>query len=534
MLPSETGLTKTGVILIALSILTSLIYSAFWSPLRKVPGPLLARHTNLWIAWKSGKGRSHLFWQELHAKYGPLVRTGPQRVLFSNPDLLSTVYGAGSNYIKSDFYDSFQAELNDGTERELPSPSKANLFSNQDVAYHKRMKAAIAPAYSLSSLKQLEPIVDKCTEMFLEKLKNFSADTVIHLDEWFHFYGFDVVGMITFMEPFGMLERGRDDFGLDAHFDAITYMSVVGLIPGLHDWLIGNARLLRFLNSFQSFRENNIALKVRDAVFKAIRAYRASANKNRDDYISYLHNVQANNPRKLRDRDIIDSLMINVFVGSDTTAFSLTASFYYLVENPRAYTKLRAEIDKVDAANNLSSCVSFAEANELPYLRAFLKEVLRLFPAVTMPLERVVPAGGLLLTFPKTNDDDDDDDDDDDNNKHQRQTETETTTIHLPAGTRIGAAPNVLNTLPTVFGSDALAFRPERWLEASPEQLSRMEKCHFTFGDGSRICVGRHIFTMEAMKLVPQFLRRDSTSSGRVPGTKSGRSQGIGCRDRVG
>ncbi|PPJ54798.1 hypothetical protein CBER1_04029 [Cercospora berteroae] len=489
MLLLETDLVRTTAILFTLSILASLVYSALLTPLRKIPGPPLARFTNFWIAWKSGEGRSHLLWRELHAKYGPLVRTGPKRVLFNNPELLATIYGAGSNYVKSDFYDSFQAELKDGTENELPSPSRANLFSNPDVTYHKRMKAAIAPAYSLSSLKQLEPMADDCTKLFMDKLKQFTADSVVSLDEWLHFYAFDVVGMITFMQPFGMLEKGRDDFGLGTHFDALAYMSVVGLIPGLHDWLIGNARLLRFLNSFKSFRENNIALKVRDAVYTAMRSYRKSENRDRGDYISYLHNFQANNPSKLSDRDIIDSLMINVFVGSDTTAFSLTACFYYLVKNPQTYAKIRAEIDEADAANKLSLCVSFAEANELTYLRVVLKEVLRLFPAVTMPLERVVPAGGLLVTIP--------------NPKNESKAET----VHLPAGTRIGAAPNVLNTLPSVFGPDALEFRPERWLQASPEQLSKMERCYFTFGNGSRICIGRHIVTMEAMKLVPQLLR---------------------------
>lgn len=269
MLLLEMDLVRTTAVLFTFSILASLAYSAFFTPLRKVPGPLLARFTNLWIAWKSGEGRSHLLWRELHAKYGALVRTGPKRVLFNDPELLATMYGAGSNYIKSDFYDSFQAEIKDGTENELPSPSRANLFSNPGVAYHKRMKAAVAPAYSLSSLKQLEPMVDNCTRLFVEKLKHFAYDSVVHLDEWFHFYAFDVVGMITFMQPFGMLEKGRDDFGLDTHFDALAYMSVVGLIPGLHDWLIGNARLLRFLNSFQSFRENNIALKVRDVSGRA-------------------------------------------------------------------------------------------------------------------------------------------------------------------------------------------------------------------------------------------------------------------------
>lgn len=221
-----------------------------------------------------------------------------------------------------------------------------------------------------------------------------------------------------------------------------------------------------------------------------MRSYRETESKSRGDYISYLHNFQANNPSKLSDRDIIDSLMINVFVGSDTTAFSLTACFYYLVKDPQTYAKLRVEIDNADTPNKLSSCISFAEANELPYLRAVLKETLRLFPAVTMPLERVVPADGLIVTIPSHGD------------------KSKVETVHLQAGTRIGAAPNVLNTLPSVFGPDALEFRPERWLEASPEQLSKMEKCYFTFGDGSRICIGRHIFTMEAMKLVPQLLRK--------------------------
>ena len=176
--------------------------------------------------------------------------------------------------------------------------------------------------------------------------------------------------------------------------------------------------------------------------------------------------------------------MINIIVGSDTTSFTLTACFYYLVKHPEVYQNLRYEIDQADKAGQLSDYISFAEGNNLPYLRAVLKETLRLFPAVTMPLERVVPEGGLLVS-----------------------TQNSTAVFHLPAGTRIGAAPQVLNTLPSVFGQDALVFRPERWLESSPEQLARMEKAFFTFGDGSRICIGRHISTMEMTKVVPQILR---------------------------
>ena len=36
-------------------------------------------------------------------------------------------------------------------------------------------------------------------------------------------------------------------------------------------------------------------------------------------------------------------------------------------------------------------------------------------------------------------------------------------------------------------------FRPERWIEASTEQKLMFEKCMMTFGNGVRICIGRHV-----------------------------------------
>ena len=45
----------------------------------------------------------------------------------------------------------------------------------------------------------------------------------------------------------------------------------------------------------------------------------------------------------------------------------------------------------------------------------------------------------------------------------------------IPPGTVVSVAHYVTHRDPNVFGRDAEVFRPERWLEASPEALRRME-----------------------------------------------------------
>ena len=45
-------------------------------PLAKYPGPTLCKLTKIWTAWISFRGRAHIYYKELHDKYGPIVRIG--------------------------------------------------------------------------------------------------------------------------------------------------------------------------------------------------------------------------------------------------------------------------------------------------------------------------------------------------------------------------------------------------------------------------------------------------------------------------
>ena len=47
-----------------------------WHPLSRYPGPLIARISMMWTAYKIMEGKVHVYRKELHDKYGPYVRVG--------------------------------------------------------------------------------------------------------------------------------------------------------------------------------------------------------------------------------------------------------------------------------------------------------------------------------------------------------------------------------------------------------------------------------------------------------------------------
>jgi hypothetical protein len=53
------------------------------------------------------RGQRTVVLDELHAKYGPVVRVAPDEVSFNNVEALHEIYGIRSSFGKSDFYDMF-------------------------------------------------------------------------------------------------------------------------------------------------------------------------------------------------------------------------------------------------------------------------------------------------------------------------------------------------------------------------------------------------------------------------------------------
>jgi cytochrome P450 len=83
--------------------------------------------------------------------------------------------------------------------------------------------------------------------------------------------------------------------------------------------------------------------------------------------------------------------------GSDSTSIAFSAICYHLYQYPQTLEKLRKEIDDRVASGRLSDPPTYRETLEMPYLQAVMQEAMRIHPVFSMPMERVVPAGGATI-----------------------------------------------------------------------------------------------------------------------------------------
>lgn len=224
---------------------------------------------------------------------------------------------------------------------------------------------------------------------------------------------------------------------------------------------------------------------------------RESAPKKKPtmDLLSKFLAAQENRPEFMTDTLVQTMAVSMAFAGSETTAISLGAVFYYLLRTPAALRRLRAELDAAGRKGMFADCetglVTWHESQQLPYLDACIKEAFRMHPAAGLPMERIVPAQGVDIAG-----------------------------HFVPGGTIVGCSGWVLHRNKDIFGEDADVYRPERWLvdetqdkEKEEARIKEMTGMMLQFGMGSRTCIGKNISLMEIYKLVPSFLRRFDVSS---------------------
>lgn len=143
-----------------------------------------------------------------------------------------------------------------------------------------------------------------------------------------------------------------------------------------------------------------------------------------------------------------------------------------LITTPIAYASFLAEIQQ--AAASVSCPITWAQAQELPYLRAVVREGLRLWPPVAgLGFKLVPPEGDHLSGY------------------------------FVPGGTQVGQGFHGLGRSKAIWGEDANTFHPERWLLANEEELRRMVAAVDThFGAGKYSCLGKPIALMELHKAI--------------------------------
>jgi cytochrome P450 len=175
----------------------------------------------------------------------------------------------------------------------------------------------------------------------------------------------------------------------------------------------------------------------------------------RDDILSMLMLSEFEDGGRMDDTELRDQLMTLLLAGHETTATALAWTFDLVLRHATALERLRDSL----------------AAGEDDYLRATISESLRLRP--------VIPLAGRRLTK-----------------------ELSVDGLTLPAGTDVTPAIWLTHTRADLY-PEPFAFRPERFLEGSPDTYGWIP-----FGGGIRRCLGASFAEFEMRIVLREVLTR--------------------------
>lgn len=284
------------------------------------------------------------------------------------------------------------------------------------------------------------------------------------------FFTLDVIGSLSLSHEFGFLEEEKDQYQyVRTMEDNVPVMNIMSAVPIL-------SKIMR-IPAVQRVALPTVKDRVGMGRIKAVardhiaRRFGPEKETKHDITQSFIRHG-------LTQAEIGDESLLQILAGSDTTATIIRSGLIHIVSNAQIYNKLQAECD--GSGVPLGEIISYGRALELPFLNACLNESLRYHPAATGLMPRKVGPRG---------------------DTHKG--------TYLPPGTEIGFCAWNVYKLNPAYGQDADVFRPERWTEATPDQLARMEKSHeLVFGHGRYKCMGEKIARIELLKTFFELIRR--------------------------
>lgn len=314
--------------------------------------------------------------KRLHDQYGNVVRIGPDKLTYRAPQAWKDIYGhrkSGEGHFLKDhkFY--------------FPAVNGSPTIINANEADHSRIRRLLAHAFSDRALREQEILLRSYVDLLVDRLHaqvTGPSQGVVDMVKWYSYVTFDIIGDLSFGEPFNCLEDGR-----------------------FHPWLtlFQSIRAQPFLRIVRSYP---IITPIFNMLVKGLKQKRAAhfqfgvekLNRRmqkpteRPDFMSYI--LRHNDEKGMTKPEIEATVSILILAGSETTATLLSGCTYYLLKNPDVYRKLIDEIRGTFANEEDISIISIAK---LPYLHAVLEESLRIYPPVPSIFPRLVPEGGAVI-----------------------------------------------------------------------------------------------------------------------------------------
>lgn len=216
-------------------------------------------------------------------------------------------------------------------------------------------------------------------------------------------------------------------------------------------------------------RFHKLAAQIDEIIYRIIAERRASG-RDEGDLLSMLLAAQDEDGGQMTDKQLRDEVITLFLAGQETTALTLSWSWYLLALNPEIEKKFHEEIDQVLGGN----LPTMADLPKLKYTEMIVKESMRLFPpgyGVGRGAIEDCQIGG----------------------------------FHVPAKTQVFMFQWATQRDPRFF-SEPNEFYPDRWTE---ELLSQLPKyAYFPFGGGPRICIGNTFAMMEIILVLATIGRK--------------------------
>lgn len=217
--------------------------------------------------------------------------------------------------------------------------------------------------------------------------------------------------------------------------------------------------------------------KVREAidlldriVYAIIDERREHPQRERDDLLNMLLDARYEDGTPMPVKQVRDEVMALLVAGHETTANTLSWTWYLLDQNPDAVAQLEAEIDPA-LGRRVPDVMDF---QRLPYTEKVVQEAMRLYPSAWSISRRALGDDEIGGYF-------------------------------IPAQSIVAMSPYTMHRHPA-FWDEPERFDPERF---APEKVAaRPRYAYFPFGGGARQCIGNNFALMESMIIIPAIAGR--------------------------
>ena len=207
-----------------------------------------------------------------------------------------------------------------------------------------------------------------------------------------------------------------------------------------------------------------------EKILYRIIAERRASGRDAGDLLSMLLSAQDEDGSRMTDRQLRDETITLFLAGHETTASTLSWTWWLLARHPAVEAKLHAELDAVlgDRAPTLD------DLPKLRYTGHLITESLRLYPAA-WGMARLVVEDHEIAGYAVTK------------------------------GMGVAMAQWVVHRDPRWYDAPE-EFRPERWEDDLLKRLPRF--AYFPFGGGPRQCIGNAFALMEAALILATIARK--------------------------